>query len=312
MKKLLISIVFSVLVIMAASAAFAETVTLEEADFPVVINGQNFTGIDSEYPIYVYNGVVYFPLAYDYAGFLGLRTKWFDQPRWVYADVLFIGAANEKTLVEPKIVPRSSKKPAVVTAESALPYKIALNTTEISEFYDNSAYDYPFLNVGGVTYLPFSWQIAWQEFGWEYSFSTENGLVVDTSTMFCPYIFCDPIGYTLPVANSLNYIRSENYYVVFSETEMDPDKPYELRVCRRGEKEKVIAVELPRNEYMYRPSDYRYAGENERFAYIDGNIFYVVYGIDGYPYPRCRKLEINLDTGELVNFTDIDNPLNQA
>ena len=51
---------------------------------------------------------------------------------------------------------------------------IRVNGTSV----DNAAEPYPLLLFRDVTYFPLTWRFAVNEFGWQYSFDSENGLVI--------------------------------------------------------------------------------------------------------------------------------------
>lgn len=276
-----------------------DEVRLDSVNIPVIINGINFTGIDSEYPLCSVNDVVYFPLAYEYAGFLGLKTSWFERGGGTYK-VLFVGVAGDD-LVTPHINPKqSSVFPA--TAERNLPYNIALNAIVSEDFFNNAAAAYPFINISGVTYIPLSWQMCAQEFGWAYSYAPETGLVIDTSKPFRPYIDCRIMGYS-HVESLTKFIYGDEYYAGFDTDKYSPEAPLEFRVCKRGENEKTYEIVVPEGEYHYVNHYIDSDGKDRELnSCIDGNTLSVAYRYVHDTGTDFVKVTVNLDDGSLISI----------
>ncbi len=55
-------------------------------------------------------------------------------------------------------------------------YKIRIKDEDIN----NSNEEYPFINFRDITYFPLTWKNAVTRFGWEYNWSDENGLVINS------------------------------------------------------------------------------------------------------------------------------------
>jgi hypothetical protein len=151
--------------------------------FPVVLNGQRMENTHNQYPLLVYRDITYFPMVYDYARFLKLKSNWHENTR---VRALFVGIA-EDTATELNLYKTTNPNKSAYTATIPT-YQIALNTVDANQFLDNTKEEYPLLNFQGVTYFPLTWRFAVEEFGWEYTFDAENGLRINTRNPFRPII----------------------------------------------------------------------------------------------------------------------------
>ncbi len=136
-------------------------------DYPFVING---TGIDfknSQYPVISYNDITYFPMTWHYCRMLGVTTDWNEK------DGLKVQKAN--ATAEPIKYENANNTGELY---AVLPdYNIFVNGKKI----ENSNEEYPLLNFRNVTYFPLTWDFIINEFGWNYSFDSENGLVINSA-----------------------------------------------------------------------------------------------------------------------------------
>lgn len=168
MKKRLLSTLLTVLLLFcAAPAAYAaDTVRVTLPDFSVTLNGQTLSNTYSKYPFLVYSGITYFPMTYYDCRLLGLRTT------WTAADGLGI-EKNDGTVSEYARQIQASRNQKNQSARIA-GGKITVNGKTVN----NSREQYPLLVFRDVTYFPLTWRFAVDEFGWDYHFDTENGLVI--------------------------------------------------------------------------------------------------------------------------------------
>ncbi len=141
------------------------TVTLPE--FKVTLGGIEFNNTYAKYPLIVYKNITYLPMTYFDSRLLGLDTEY--SPENGLAIKALSGDAPEY----------SSEKLDVPNAKS---YTASLANGKITvngkRIY-NHAEEYPLLLFRDVTYFPLTWRFAVEEFGWNYSFDSENGLVVE-------------------------------------------------------------------------------------------------------------------------------------
>ena len=147
-------------------ARAAERVEVTLPEFPVTLNGQTTSSGYSRYPFLVYKDITYFPMTYHDGRLLGLYTRWTaesgleirknDTPYYEYVREL-TGEPNAGTQ----------------TAQ-IVEGPIRVNGTSI----DNAGEPYPLLLFRDVTYFPLTWRFAVEEFGWQYTFDSENGLVI--------------------------------------------------------------------------------------------------------------------------------------
>ena len=166
--KIFTTIVVSVLLLLggANSAEAAQTVQVTLPSFDVTLNGQTHSNAYSKYPFIVYNDITYFPMTYYDSRLLGLTTAWNTE------DGLAIVKQNGQ--VSEYLRELNGTKNKSRQTASIVEGKITVNGTAI----DNSQEAYPLLLFRDVTYFPLTWKFAVDEFGWDYQFSHEDGLVI--------------------------------------------------------------------------------------------------------------------------------------
>lgn len=138
-------------------------------DYPFVINGTNINFKVSLYPVISYNDITYFPMTWHYCRMLGVTTDWNDETG------LRIEKAN--ATAEP-IEYEKADNSSEWNLYAVLPkYDIFVNGKKI----ENDSEEYPLLNFRNVTYFPLTWDFIINEFGWNYTFDSENGLVINSA-----------------------------------------------------------------------------------------------------------------------------------
>lgn len=282
-----------------STVSYAKSVTVTIPEFPVTVNGKVMESKNNQYPLLLYKNITYFPMAYDYARFLGVKTNWYQQSRaYDYKGVLFVGVAEER-VKELKIVLTEAPNQKCYTATIA-DYGIALNTTNPENYLNNSKEEYPILNFRGVTYFPLTWRFAVEEFGWAYSYDNKNGLRIESGNPFRPIINDRRIGATLPQATWTDYYYGKEYYVGYPKTTMDNN--YKLIVRKRGGQEQEYNLkDQLQGEYYFNMKKTSSGGFVDSVPSIADNIFSV----------ECRKvdmtreshvlLKIDLDTGTVIS-----------
>lgn len=58
------------------SFSASNEISVKVPTFKVVVNGVKIDNIKSKYPLLVYKDITYFPMTYNYANALGLKTEW--------------------------------------------------------------------------------------------------------------------------------------------------------------------------------------------------------------------------------------------
>ncbi len=275
------------------------TVKVTLPTFKVTINGQQMDNTYNQFPLLVYKGITYFPMAYDYAGFLGTKVNWYQQSRsYNNKSVLFIGVAPEKMEVLNLITtPTANQNSYYATIAD---YGIALNTTNANDFLDNSKEVYPILTFRDITYFPLTWRFAVEQFGWDYAFDCESGLKIDSASSFRPVIDDRRIGATLPEATWTDYYYGENYYIGYPKTTFDNN--YKLIIRQRGGQEKEYSLKGQlQGDYYFNKVKLASGGYVDGKPSITGDVFAVL----------CKKidnsgehnvlLKINLTTGQIIS-----------
>ncbi len=146
--------------------------------FPVTLNGVKIDNAYSQYPLLVYKDITYVPMTYHGSRFLHLKANWYNN-EYRNSQILFVGYSEDYEK-EWNGYPMTEKNKSSLTA--VIPsYKIAVNTLDEQEFIDNQTEEYPLLNFRGVTYFPLTWRFAVDEFGWQYSFDRQMGLIINST-----------------------------------------------------------------------------------------------------------------------------------
>lgn len=166
MKKF--AVLFSIIILSLASNAYAkETAVLPV--FDVHFNGNKVDSTYREYPLLVYKDITYFPMTYFDSRHLGLVTEWDGE-----SNTLTISRKNINSILTAY---KSENKNTTKNDVSICNFNIIVNRKDI----DNKTEPYPLLTFRDVTYFPLTWRFAVDEFGWEYSFDSENGLNINSA-----------------------------------------------------------------------------------------------------------------------------------
>lgn len=145
---------------------YAAEVSVTLPAFDVVLNGIKINNEYRQYPLIVYNDITYFPMTYFDSKFLGVETKWDDAK-----GLEVIKALETSVTFEPYTI---AKKNLSKYTASIPEFAIKVNGMAIN----NSNEEYPLLKFRDVTYFPMTWKFAVDEFGWKYSFSNKDGLII--------------------------------------------------------------------------------------------------------------------------------------
>lgn len=167
MKKMFVIFMVIVMALPTISVFAKETAVLPV--FEVSFNGQLVESNYRQFPLIVYKDITYVPMTYFDCRYLGLTTNWDNDTRTLSINKENITCAYRDYRQES--VNKRSFAPTVCD------FNIIVNNKKI----DNLTEEYPLLTFRDVTYFPLTWRFAVEEFGWEYSFDIENGLVINSS-----------------------------------------------------------------------------------------------------------------------------------
>lgn len=167
MKK--IFALFIVIAMIVPVTVYAQQESAKLPSFKVTFNGQSVDSAKRQFPLLVYKDITYIPMTYFDCRFMGLGTKWSDETK-----TLEIFKTNVTTAWREQT---SDTKNTAVNKVSVCDFNIVVNGVEN---IDNRKEEYPLLLFRNVTYFPLTWRFAAEEFGWEYSFDEENGLVINS------------------------------------------------------------------------------------------------------------------------------------
>ncbi len=169
--KIKILIASAILSMAMATNAFgaAQNVSVTLPTFDVRLNKIEIENENREYPLIVYKGITYFPMTYHDSRFLGLETAWnMDSGLKISKGKNIQGGYVENTSTSNK----SKYTAAILDADVEVNGKIIDNTKE----------QYPLLLFRNITYFPLTWRFAVDGFGWNYSFTKENGLDISSKS----------------------------------------------------------------------------------------------------------------------------------
>jgi len=279
------------LICVGATTAYAAEVTVSLPTFDVTMNGVEIEDEYRQYPFIVYKDITYFPVTYFDSRFLGLVTEW-DNLKG-----LEIYKTTETVEYEPyKQNWKNSNKYTV----SIPKFNIVVNGKAIN----NSTEKYPLLSFRNVTYFPMTWRFAVDEFGWKYSFTSENGLIINSTP---PTLYADPsdnpwpiiFDRTFKIVDDIINMQIKSYRIAYSS---------KLYISINGEEQR----QLGDNNYVYGVTTYRDIDNNAigmRSNYYmeikDGWLY-----INAYNYKEessSRLYKVNIKTGETVPVVESDN-----
>lgn len=198
------------------SVACFASVGVNIPSFSVSFNGQQVSSNTREYPLIVYNDITYFPMTYHDCSYLGLVST------WDAATSTFSVNKGES----------SGKYHSYETSYENSKYDIAdvcsFNIVVNGKNVDNKTEQYPLLVYRDVTYFPLTWRFAVDEFGWNYSFSSQNGLFIASDGSTVPEAPAQEAAkpeMTIPVSDADSYVdtvenspsATNNYWGVWSE-----------------------------------------------------------------------------------------------
>ena len=252
MKKMLVLLLVAVMLLPTLSVSAKESATLPT--FDVSFNGQKVESDYRQFPLIVYKDITYVPMTYYDCRYLGLTTSWDNDTRTLSIEKSGITCAYRDYIWEWK----NSKYNEV----SVCDFNIIVNGKKI----DNSKEAYPLLTFRDVTYFPLTWRFAVDEFGWEYNFDNENGLVITSDNPHAEIInlpkrdgsiATDGEYYYYNGTDGYNYYEGKNY----------GDKRVVCRTPVNDLSKAEVIYEMP---VMGRVAKFSEAGGDIYFSYFAG------------------------------------------
>jgi len=174
-KKIIGMLVIFVFVISSTVISYGATestgVNVTIPGFKVTLNGIVTENSYSKYPLIVYKDITYFPMTYNDCRYLGIEPNWKGNKEGLIIDTTDITAAYDPYKTKVK---NSKRYKATVPA-----FPIKINGKAIN----NSKEAYPLISFRDITYFPITWRFGVDEFGWDYSFDSKNGLVINSDNI---------------------------------------------------------------------------------------------------------------------------------
>ena len=248
MKKLIAAIFGASFLISVPFAASAKEAKVTLPSFDVTLNGTVIENTNREYPLIVYNDITYFPMTYYDCRYLGLTTDWNNDTRTLSIDKDNITCAYR----DYKTQNTNSKAYTASVCE----FKINVNGEKI----DNSVEEYPLLTFRDITYFPLTWRFAYEEFGWEYSFTNEDGLRIGSDNFKSQ---------TLKLPGISGSLAFDGEYYYYNST--DGVKGYVSRALADDPSEAEIIYELP-DTPMTRGATFTMGTDGIYFSYQQGSV----------------------------------------
>lgn len=171
MKKFILLLTIFVICFGAQSAEAKETANIPACT--VTLSGQSVDNTYRQFPLLQYKDIVYFPMTYYDCRFLGVSTNWDNATRTLTINKENISGAYREY--------NWDWKNAVRNEINICNFNIVVNGKEII----NKNEPYPLITFRDVTYFPLTWRFAVDEFGWEYSYDNEKGLVINADNYIC-------------------------------------------------------------------------------------------------------------------------------
>ena len=218
-------------------------------NFDVTLNGTKLESAKRQYPLIVSNDITYFPMTYFDCRFLGLSKNWDDDTRTLTISKENITCAYREYKQEN--ANESTFSPTVCD------FNIVVNGKVIN----NSAENYPLLTFRDVTYFPLTWRFAVDEFGWNYSFDSANGLVIDSSNDKTTVI-------NLPKISDGDIAFDDNYYY-YNVSENGKHYIYRAPISDTSKAQQIY--ELP-DSPMTRSANFSNGSDGMYFSYSQGSV----------------------------------------
>lgn len=300
------SLLIAAFIVASPLIAEAESVQVSMPQFPVTINGQVMENEYNQYPIIIYNNIVYLPMTYYSMRFMGIKTAWYEKT-YDHQQVMFIGTDN---ITESQLKTSSTGTPNQNEYSATIPdCTIAVNTIDSDEFSDNTKEAYPILNFRDINYLPLTWQIAVEKFDFKYTFDSKTGLSIDSRDANRPILDNSKIGDTSPMRglHRMGYVFSQDAYAGFPLTTLDDC--YNFTFKKRGEPERSfsLADQLTSGDYYFQYKDdpnFIFPGSDIKPS-LDGSILSVVCIKNINGEEESLLIKIDMETQKIISEESI-------
>lgn len=228
-----------VALIITANTQASTEIIVYEPNFDITLNGQKYDNAAAEYPIIVYKDITYIPLSWDMAGFMGLTVRFapygYSENPLLENYILYAGNGSIETEVLPT---GNGSAPSSLTA-SIPEYQVVLGS---GIKIDNANEEYPILNFCGVTYFPLTWRYAYEFFDWEYSFDSENGLIIDSRNAVRPrWDYMSLWNTSMHKSGRTDYVFAKHCYAGYPNTTFGGN--YSFRYRDENGEEKIFSLE---------------------------------------------------------------------
>lgn len=133
----------------------------------IVINGEKIVNYQSTYPYFVYNDIIYFPITWENSKILGFVTKWDTQTQTL-------------EIKKGEVTQTNYKERWVKFNKSSVLAKVS-SVKVVSEGQKVNTAGYPILDYKNVTYVPLTYSVACQFFGWDMYYDAYSGIYLSTN-----------------------------------------------------------------------------------------------------------------------------------
>lgn len=219
MKKILA--ILLTLLLIPSMTAFAEDVTVTIPAFQVTFNGTVVESGSRQYPLICYREITYVPMTYYDCRYLGLSTDWNSETNTLTLEKSRINCAFRDYAW------------AWENSQSGRASVCDFNIVVDGKHIDNAKEDYPLLTFRDVTYFPLTWRFAVEEFGWDYSFDSENGLCITSDNMHAKTVKLPNLTGSVAADGSYYYYNGKDgdRHVVYRAAADDTDNPEIIFEC---------------------------------------------------------------------------------
>lgn len=311
MKKRLLSTLLTICLIItfsyeasASSPSFSQEISVILPEYDITLNGTKFDNANAEYPFVVYKDITYLPLTWNITRHIGMKLSFFsfqESARVYSAYAVFVGEGEN---CESNLTPDISDTPN----EKALTAKVCNDAVLVQAYYPNSENEYPLLHINDIYYMPLTWTYAFERLGWDYSFDSERGLVINTANNVRPVLSDDDIKSYL-VRNMTAHMKPCYYYSYdfYYGHKGQSTGIGNLFVCDNygnhyeldfSENEKLKSLGITRFEEYADSYDYTATFEN-------GVLSVNIYHFDENKKSIYARISVNMLSGELLAYEKI-------
>ena len=264
----------------------AKEIKVRIPQFDITINDVKIDNVNRVYPFLIYKDITYFPMTYFDAKFMNLKTGWYSTRD---TDVFFVGNSSESCEYNDYY---TEIKNSDIFYMAVIPqYKIAVNTVQQNKFIINENEKYPIFNFNNITYFPITWEFAYEQFGWNYTFDSQNGLKIDCRNIVRPEINPDIIGNSVHNYIRFDYVWNDECYAGYPPVTLGEQYEFIWRTRLSAEKKFSLKDEILALKIEYFDS------------YVDVNGF--ISEAKTNPIIKDNILRINcvaIENGKYINY----------